>query len=177
MKITDAKWQDGWLMLKTYDTDARHFAYQFNQKKEPADYEIRRKADHRSLTANAYAWVLIDKLAVAMGQPKSEIYRNAIREVGGNCTKVCLQNEAVKTFCDSWRRQGLGWQTEEEISKLPNCTTVTVYYGSSVFDTKQMARLIDNLVQDCRSQDIETLPPEQLARLLDEWGTNEYKVK
>ena len=32
-----------------------------------------------------------------------------------------------------------------------------------------MARLIDNLIQDCKALDIETLPPDKLELLKEEW--------
>ena len=38
----------------------------------------------RSLDANAYCWVLISKLAEKLNIPKTEIYRTAIKEIGGN---------------------------------------------------------------------------------------------
>ena len=177
MKITDAKWQDGWLMLKACDVDARNFAYSFNLKKEAGDYELKKKPNLRSLTANAYAWVLIDKLSEAIGEKKTEVYRRAVKDVGGNMQTVCLQNKSVDMFRKIWEQNGIGWQTEVLESRIAGCTNVQIYYGSSTFNTKQMARLIDGLVQDCKALGIETMPPEQLARLLDEWGTNESKVK
>lgn len=63
----------------------------------------------------------------------------------------------------------MGWPTEIMPSKLPGCTTVIAWYGSSTYDTRQMSALIDHLVQDCRALDIETLPPDKLAALLEEW--------
>lgn len=169
MKIAEAVWEDGWLKLKTYDVDARHFAYQFNQKKEVGEYELRRKADHRSLTANAYAWVLIDKLAEATGETKTNVYKRAVKDVGGNSEIVCVQNKAVPMLRKTWESRGLGWQTDEDISKIAGCTNVTLYYGSSAFDTKQMGRLIDSLIQDCKALDIEPLPPERIESMLREW--------
>ena len=55
-------------------------------------------------------------------------------------------------------------------SKLPGCTNVVLYYGSSTYDTAQMSRLIDMAVQACVEQGIETLPPEKLAGMMEEWG-------
>ena len=46
---------------------------------------------------------------------------------------------------------------------------VILYYGSSTFDTRQMSRLIDNLIQDAKAVGIETMPPDKLAALLGEW--------
>ena len=48
---------------------------------------------------------------------------------------------------------------------------VVLYYGSSTFDTQQMSRLIDGLVQDCRALGLETLPPDKLALLKEAWDT------
>ena len=54
-------------------------------------------------------------------------------------------------------------------SKLPGYTNICAYYGSSTYDTVQMSRLIDLIVQECRQQDIETLTPLELARMKEEW--------
>lgn len=169
MKVDSAVWEGGYLRLHTADVDARHFAYAFT----PGEYEIRKKKSIRSLDSNAYAWVLIDKLAAATGIPKSEVYRNAVRDVGGNSETVCVTAEAAPTLRKTWESRGLGWQTEDVVSKIPGCVNVILYYGSSHFDTRQMSRMIDSLVQDCKAVGIETLSPEKLSLLLGEWGNNE----
>lgn len=46
-----------------------------------------------------------------------------------------------------------------------------LYYGSSTYDGAQMARLIDNIVQDCKAVGIETMTPDELARL-EGYGEN-----
>ena len=48
-------------------------------------------------------------------------------------------------------------------------TNVILYYGSSTYDTAQMARLIDLIVQDCKAQHIETADPEDIKSLLQMW--------
>lgn len=124
----------------------------------------------RSLDANAYAWVLISKLAEKLNIPKTEIYRNAIREIGGNSDTVCVQDKAVNSLCEGWQRNGIGWMTETFKSKIDGCTNVTLYYGSSTYDTDQMSRLINNIVEECRLQGIETRSQEELESLLNAWG-------
>ena len=52
---------------------------------------------------------------------------------------------------------------------MAGCRNLMAYHGSSTYDTAQMSRLIDSLVQDCRQLDIETLPPEKLALLKEAW--------
>lgn len=126
----------------------------------------------RSLDANAYCWVLIDKIAAKTRIPKTEVYRNMIREVGGNSTLVCVQDKAVDQLVRGWSNNGIGWVTDTTPSKLAGCTNVILYYGSSTFDTEQMSRLIDLVVQDARELGIETLTPDDLERMKVQWKTS-----
>jgi hypothetical protein len=131
--------------------------------------EVKEFKRRRSLDANAYCWVLIDKLAEKMHMKKVDIYRSAIKEIGGNSDTVCVVDKAVDKLCEGWEHNGLGWLTERTKSKLDGCTNVTLYYGSSSYNTKQMSRLIDNIVEDCRAIGIETMTPQELERIKTEW--------
>ena len=124
----------------------------------------------RSLDANAYCWVLISKIAEKTNIPKDEVYRNAIRGIGGNYDVVCIQDKAVESLCSAWSRNGIGWLTDTTLSKLDGCTNVMLYYGSSTYDVEQMSRLIDNIVQDCNALGIETKPQSEIDSLLNSWG-------
>ena len=137
---------------------------------------IKRHRKRRSLDANAYFWVLCDRLAEATGIPKTEIYRQSLREIGGNSETVCVVEAAAERLREGWEHNGLGWITEAFPSKLPGCVNITLYYGSSTYDRGQMSRLIDNIVQDCKAAGIETLPPERLWMLTEQWGDNERKA-
>ena len=136
---------------------------------EKLSIEIKKYRKKRSLDANAYAWVLMDKLAAKAGITKTEIYRSYIKDIGGNSDIVCVKNEAVEKLCDGWKHNGIGWQTDTMPSKLDGCTNVILYYGSSTYDTEQMKRLIDNIVQDCKEQGMETATPEELNDMLSLW--------
>lgn len=151
----------GELVLSTSSPDARRLPYDFT----PGEYEIRKKPKKRSLDQNAYCWVLIDKIAEAVHIAPEQVYRNAIRDIGGVSERICIQSEAAETFCRAWEKRGMGWQTETGPSKIKGCVTVTCWYGSSVYDTKQMAALLESLIQEAKALGIETLTPEELARL------------
>ena len=120
--------------------------------------QIKRKG--RSLDANAYAWVLLDKLASHYGIPRNDVYREEIKIIGG------VSDE----FCRKWESKGTGWMAEQGPSKIPGCVNVTVWYGSSTYDVEQMSRLIDQIVADCREAGIETLTPQELDSLKSRWG-------
>lgn len=132
--------------------------------------KVRKK---RSLDANAYAWVLISKIAEKTKVAKDEVYQEAIRNVGGNYEIVCCKTDAVETLRTIWHNRGSesgpGWVTETMPSKIEGCTNVILYYGSSVFDTEQMNRLISNLQQDCAQLGIEVKPQAEIESLLQTW--------
>lgn len=131
--------------------------------------KIGKKSKKRSLDANAYCWVLISKLAEKLNITKTEVYRSAIREIGGNCDTVCVQDKAVKSLCEGWERNGIGWQTDKFPSKIEGCTNVVLYYGSSTYDMAQMSRLINIILQECRQLGIETKSQAEIDSLLTSW--------
>jgi hypothetical protein len=133
------------------------------------DVGIKQYRERRSLDANAYAWVLIDAIAREQGLTKVEVYREVIRNIGGVSETYCMRTHAVDQFRETWARNGLGYQTEIMPSKLPNCTNVIAYFGSSTYDTKQMSALIDQLVYEAQQLGIETRTPEQLEQLKTDW--------
>lgn len=134
------------------------------------DIEIKKHSKRRSMDSNNLAWALIDKLAEKLNKKKSEIYREAIKDIGGVSDIVCVRDFAVDKLISGWTHKGLGWQAECEPSKLPGCTNVTLYYGSSVFSTKQMSALIDSLVQDCNQQGIPTMTQSEIDKSLAVWA-------
>lgn len=131
--------------------------------------EIKEARKKRSLDANAYFWVLVDKLSEATGIDKTTIYRNAIKEIGGVSDTVCVQAKAIDKLCNSWCKKGLGWQADIMPSKIYGCKNVVLYYGSSTYNTKQMSQLIDGIVQDCKACGIETMTPDELSALKASW--------
>lgn len=137
---------------------------------EKLSIEIKPFRARRSLDANAYAWVLMDKLAEKLNVSKEDIYREYIKHIGGNSEVVCVKNSAVERLCEGWSKNGIGWQTDTMPSKIDGCTNVILYYGSSTYDTTQMSRLIDLIIQDCKEQGIQTDTPDTIARLKALWG-------
>jgi hypothetical protein len=137
---------------------------------EKVSIKIGKFKKKRSLDANAYCWVLISKLAEKLKIPKTDIYRQAIKEIGGNCDTVCVQDKAVASLCDGWERNGLGWQTETTPSKIDGCTNVVLYYGSSTYDVSQMSLLVNFILEECRLQGIEVKSKEEIDSLLSQWG-------
>ena len=125
----------------------------------------------RSLDANAYLWVLCGKIAELVGSTKEEVYQKCVNEAG-QYEIVPIKREDIKKYKRMWESQGIGYMTEVlgECKRTKGYMNVIRYYGSSTYDSKQMATLIDNVVQECEGLGIETMSPEELKSLCEAWG-------
>lgn len=155
-------------MKLTFEVDNTDLAIIEQFRDKDLNIEISKWYKKRSLDANAYAWVLLGKLQDVLNIPKETIYRNMIKNIG-SYEVVPIKNEAVEKFESAWQKNGLGWVTEQLPSKLQGYTNIVCYYGSSSYNSKEMSRLIDLIVQECKEQEIETLSKEELKSMMEEY--------
>ena len=171
ISFRDVKLEGGWLMVKPEREDlGKAMAVIRKHKDKLYDLEVKEHRKKRSLDANAYAWVLINKIADALRITPKEIYRQAIQNVGGNYEILPVKAEAAEHFKQVWEAQGLGWPcVDMGKSKIDGYRNLRAYYGSSTYSTTQMAQLIDILLQDCRALDIEVKSEEEIASIMGAW--------
>lgn len=142
------------------------------QNCEKLSIKIDQYKEKRSLDANRYFWKILGDVAEAMRTNKNELYLKYVQECGPYKDFVLTEQEA-KTFRHAWSKLGTGWPTEQvDYDEDGNRLIIRAYYGSSVYNTKQMSRLIDLVVQDAKSLGIETMTPAELERLKDDWHGN-----
>lgn len=137
------------------------------------DCEIKKHANRRSLDANAFCWALCSDIGKALKPPlpKEEVYRNAIRGLG-RYDLMLMRAEAVESFQRMWSNNGTGWFAEKagESKEHAGYVWLYVYSGSSTYDSKEMAVLIDGLVQDAESLGIVIpLGKREIERLKTRW--------
>lgn len=122
----------------------------------------------RSLSANAYCWVLFDEIAKAIKNTAVNVYKAAIRDVGVY-ELMYMPIGAVDRFIDIWNAKGDGWQAELLEAEYQGLSCVKAFYGSSTYNTSEMTRLIDWAIDEAEELGIETLTPDQKNLLLQEW--------
>ncbi len=168
-----------WLCLRVNNHQAARKLCNAMSQRPDKKYqaEIKEYRKKRSLDANAYCWVLLHKLSAAIGLPAQEIYKKLIPDIGGNSEIVCVQEQAADRLVKLWNRNGIGWVTESFPSKIPGCINVILYSGSSSYDSAQMSRLVDLVVQECKQLDIETATPDELATMKARWADYEQTHK
>jgi hypothetical protein len=128
--------------------------------------EIKQYRQKRSLDANAYLWVLLQKIAEAVNSSKDEVYLQMLERYGV-FTHIVVKPHMV----DKVRQE---WRTVRELGEVTvNGKTgiqLQCFFGSSTYDAKEMSVLIDGVVSECKEMGIETMTPDELAGLKNEWG-------
>lgn len=128
--------------------------------------EIKQYRQKRSLDANAYLWVLLQKIAEAVNSSKDEVYLQMLERYGV-FTHIVVKPHMV----DKVRQE---WRTVRELGEVTvNGKTgmqLQCFFGSSTYNTKEMSVLIDGVVSECKELGIETMTPDELAGLKNEWG-------
>ena len=126
--------------------------------------KIDRYRQKRSLNANAYAWTLIGKIADKIRSSKEEVYLTMLKEYGQSDLVSVLAHIPVKSYFKYYEEAG-----ESSLNgKL--FKHYRVYKGSSEFDTREMSIFIDGIVSEAKNLGIETLTPNEIAKMKDLWG-------
>ena len=146
---------------------------QITEKGKLLKVDIKQFRQKRSLDANSYCWVLSQKIAEAIGNTKEYVYKWAIRQVG-QFEIVPIRDDVVEKWIEAWESKGLGWQAEVMgKSKLEGYTNIINYFGSSVYNTKEMALLIEELVYQAKELGIDTISEEEKQALLKSYEKGE----
>ena len=99
--------------------------------------------EKRSLDANAYAWVLMQKIAEAIHTDKWSVYLMMLERYRPVFTHIIVRPEAVERVMGEWRTvKVLGPIQVNGSSGIQ----LQCYFGSSTFDSKEMSSFIDGIV-------------------------------
>lgn len=163
----------------TYNPLTKEYEVTFSSKERPNMQELQNIMQHdnvsvtakkaskrRGLDANAYLWVLLQKIAETVKSDKWSIYLKMLERYGV-FTHVIVKPNAVDAMKAEWRtcielgEVNVNGQTGVQLQ---------CYFGSHTYDSKQMSVLIDGVVSEAKELGIETLTPSQLAQMKQEWG-------
>ncbi|MBO6233228.1 MAG: hypothetical protein J6N78_04135 [Clostridia bacterium] len=139
--------------------------------------ELKKYRKSRSLNANNYFWKILQELCELAEIETIEEYKRRVKELG-IFRRFRIEKENIKTFEKMWTAQGIAWFCEIADTEYIGDTEfkiINAYYGSSSFNSKQMSRLIDGVVQDCKPYGIETKTPEEIESLLRSWENEQKK--
>lgn len=140
--------------------------------------DLKKMRAKRSKNANDLLWELCTRISEVLSNDglhisKEDVYHKHIKD-SGVCDFVVVREEGVDAMMRSWQKSGIGWFAEVVDfipgKEIKRCKKVCLYYGSSTYDSKEMARLIDAVMQEAHDLGIQTISPREQSLLLERWG-------
>lgn len=130
------------------------------------DCEIKRHREKRSLNANNYSWQLQTEIAKATNRSLTDIHNQMVLDYGVVEVYSILKPafKSAKRMFDYFEVLGEGVVNGKEF------VHVKAGIGTHNYNSKEMARFIDGVVQEAKNLGIETMTPNELARLKAIWG-------
>ncbi len=151
-------------------------------KDKDIDVTIKQYRQKRTLDANAYYWVLTTKLAKALGNTNARQHNLQLRRYGA--VEIIADKAVYLVLPDTDDAEEKALEAETFHIKPTAQTkegidgdmyrTYMLMKGSHEYDREEMARLINGVVDECKAQGIETLPPAELERMLMTWNLKEF---
>ena len=150
------------------------------RKNERLVFSVKEYKRKRSLDANAYYWVLVTKLAKVLNLSKPHLHNLLLRRYGQPEIVDWQMVFLVLPDSESGTRKADEAETYHirPTSQVKTGVDGKVYRtyvmlrGSSTYNTAEMSELIDGLVSECKEQGIETLPEEELKRMMQMYEQN-----
>ena len=129
------------------------------------DATIEYHKEKRSLNANNYSWALQAEIAKALNQPIDEIHKQMVLEYG-----VLETISVVKEAWDSCTRAFDYYMVLGE-SQTNGKTFVhaRVGVGTHKYNTAEMAKFINGVVEEAKSLEIKTLEDKRIDELIARW--------
>jgi hypothetical protein len=163
-----------------HDINLRKWIISLECEEPPVDYDktkddllsvqIKKHREKRSLNSNAYFHLLVDKIAEVQESSRTEIHNWLIAEYGQRDTEI---NDIIMADEINWKKiDSIHLRPTTATKVLDNGKLYRVYMvmrGSHTYDTKEMARLIDGTVSEAKELGIETMPPDELKRMVELW--------
>ncbi len=143
-------------------TEARSMIDELKSQEKLA-LKIDKYREKRSLNANAYAWSLIGKIGNSTRASKEEVYFKMLKDYGQSDLVSVLSHIPVEHYFKYYEEAG------ESTLNGKLFTHYRVYKGSSEFDTREMSIFIDGIVSEAKNLGIETMTPNEIARMKDLW--------
>lgn len=130
--------------------------------------------EKRSLDANKYYWVLLNRLSKALRISSSYCHNLMLRRYGelekfdGQVMYTIIPDtdEASRTADESDTYHIKPTSSVREGKDGLMYRTYLMLKGSHEYSRKEFSRLLEGLIDECRLQGIETATPDQVARMM-----------
>ena len=134
-----------------------------NQDREK-QFDVKPYHPKRSLNANNFCWHLCNEMANVLRTSKDEVYLEMLKRYG-QCEVISVLSDIdISRFVKYYEEIGKGHVEGKEF------THYRCYIGSSEYNSREMAILIDGIISEAEALGIDTLPTTAIERMKALWN-------
>ena len=152
------------LTLSVNEEAAAKNLYDELHETEKLSIKIDKYREKRSLNANNYAWKLLTEIGNVLRSSKDEVYLEMLKRYGQSeiiSALAHIQIGKYVKYCEEAGESTLNGKLFKHYK---------VYKGSSEFDSREMSIFLDGVVSEAQELGIDTMTPNEIAKLKSLWG-------
>ncbi|SCW67891.1 hypothetical protein SAMN05660484_02473 [Eubacterium ruminantium] len=169
-----------WHVKPRHDLSKKKWIISFEVEDAPEVYDktknysltldVKRFREKRSLEANAYFHVLVDKIAKELKSSEVEVKNLMLSRYGQIDQDV--NHIILKDSIDAFKLAYIHLRPTSKVKKMDNNELYRVHLvirGSHTYNTEEMSELINGTVFEAKELGIETLPDDEIERMVATW--------
>ena len=163
-KLTNDK---GEVIVQLTAEDRASVLYNYSKLKDydKLSVEIKKHREKRSISANKYFWLIVNKIAVVLKTDKDSVYLMLLKRYGVS-TYMTANKKAYERIKEQWRTVEI---VDEKQQQGQDIVKLLCYYGSSTYTTKEFSHLLDGVISEAKELDIETITPQEKALMMESY--------
>lgn len=167
-----------------FDDDIRLLHQLMELKGKKAVISAEKWYDKKSNQANAYLWVLCDKIAKVINSTKDIVYEIMLQDAGV-FVDYEIPRDTVEEFSKNWRlvQELYSFEAESKCAEIVDAEIIyrpsiemvglRCWRGSHTYNKLEMSHLINEVVYQAKDLGIETATPNELKHMVSLWRARE----
>lgn len=131
------------------------------EQPDDVEFEIKEYKQKRSLNVNSFYWSLLNQIASKMRISKEELHLKYLKEHGQTMLIPLLPEQNPDRFFKYYEKHG------EAVVNGKKAIYYKYYMPSSSMNSLEFSILLDGVIEDARSLDIEILEDKKIEEMLE----------
>ncbi len=167
IKLIESK--DGWFIVTAVPNNLVDKLKPIIDKDVAKSIEIKVKGKEKTQSINAYAWVLMTKMAKMLTIPKGDMYVKMVKRYG-LYESVIIKADAAEQLLKKWNKLNTKVEHTESLCEVIKSYNkgpvkwleINCHYGTSGYEAHEYHAFVEGIVSDCKGLGIETMTPNEI---------------
>lgn len=132
--------------------------------------DIKEYRERRSKNANAYSWLLQQKIANAIGSTADAVHLQCLYDYGQSQIVSVVDGVPLEAYFQYYKIVGTGVLNGKKFNH------VRVFKPTHLMDVAEMSCFLDGVVEEAKELGIPTETPEEIEKMKARWGEQVFDI-